>query len=165
MTGSPRRHEITAARPTVGTFSFEEVEVEAFVQLRSAFAHSPRSSTGIASVEAGVATCHAGATVEQPEQGSRATSEAQLARGRKRTHFRLSVGCAKLGELTSCPHRRATPLDPMPAGYKVDAELAQVEDRRLAPAAGVGGEREREGHPVRFSEWLAVAQDVVVAGR
>src|SRR5437016_194038 len=47
---------------------------------------------------------------------------------------------------------------------QVDAELAQVEDRGVAPAGGVGGEGEHERDPVRFPHRLAVAQDLVVAG-
>src|SRR5919106_2560376 len=48
---------------------------------------------------------------------------------------------------------------------QVDAELAQLDDRRSAPADRVGRERQRERHPVRFAERLALAQDAVVPGR
>ena len=43
---------------------------------------------------------------------------------------------------------------------EVDSELAKLNDRRAAPA---DRERECERHSVLFAEWLAVAQDVVVA--
>src|SRR6266498_2676316 len=48
---------------------------------------------------------------------------------------------------------------------EIDAKLSQFDDCRSAPADRVRGEREREGHPVLLAERLAVAQDVVVAGR
>src|SRR5436190_8606576 len=47
----------------------------------------------------------------------------------------------------------------------VDVELAEIEQGLPAPAGRVGGERQREGHAVRLAERLAVAQDLVVAGR
>jgi hypothetical protein len=46
---------------------------------------------------------------------------------------------------------------------EVDSEFPQFNDCCSAPADRVGGEGEREGHPVLLAEWLAVAQDVVVA--
>jgi hypothetical protein len=49
--------------------------------------------------------------------------------------------------------------------YRSDAELAELDDRRSTPADRVGRERQRERHPVRLAERLAVAQDVVVARR
>jgi hypothetical protein len=48
---------------------------------------------------------------------------------------------------------------------RIEAELAQLDDRGSAPADRVGRERQRERHPVRFAERLAVAQDAVVARR
>jgi hypothetical protein len=50
-------------------------------------------------------------------------------------------------------------------GLQVDAELAQFDDRRSAPADRVGRERERERHPVLLPQRLPVAQHLVVAGR
>ena len=47
----------------------------------------------------------------------------------------------------------------------MDAELTQFHECSLAPTDGVGGERQREGHPVLLPERLTVAQDVVMAGR
>src|SRR6266508_4543466 len=48
---------------------------------------------------------------------------------------------------------------------QVDAEPAQLDDRRSAPADRVGRERQHERHPVRFAKRLAVAQDAVVPRR
>jgi hypothetical protein len=48
---------------------------------------------------------------------------------------------------------------------QVDAELAEFDDRRPAPAGRVGREGLREQHPVLLPERLPVAQDVVLAGR
>ena len=48
---------------------------------------------------------------------------------------------------------------------QVDAELAQLDDRRSAPADRVGRERQRERHPVRLAQRLALAQDAVVPRR
>jgi hypothetical protein len=48
---------------------------------------------------------------------------------------------------------------------QVDAEPAQLDDRRSAPADRVGRERQHEGHPVRFAKRLALAQDAVVPRR
>ena len=56
--------------------------------------------------------------------------------------------------------RRSEPL-----GSDVNAELAEIDDRGLAPSGCVGGEGKRKGHPVGFPERLSVAHDVVVAGR
>jgi hypothetical protein len=38
-----------------------------------------------------------------------------------------------------------------PLVLRVDAELAQLDDRRSAPPSRVGRERQRERHPVRFA--------------
>src|SRR5918995_1081480 len=69
-------------------------------------------------------------------------------------------------------YRRRSPVTERSAGFgisgrllQVDAELAQLDDRRSAPADRVGRERQRERHPVRFAERLALAQDAVVPGR
>jgi hypothetical protein len=51
------------------------------------------------------------------------------------------------------------------ASLEMEAELTQFHDCCFAPTDGVGGEREREGHPVLLPERLTVAQHVVVAGR
>jgi hypothetical protein len=48
---------------------------------------------------------------------------------------------------------------------KIDAELAEFHDRRSPPPDGVGRERQRERHPVRFAERLTIAQYAVVPGR
>ena len=48
---------------------------------------------------------------------------------------------------------------------EVDAQLAQFDDRRSAPADRVGRERQHERHPIRFAEGLAVAQDAIVPRR
>jgi hypothetical protein len=47
----------------------------------------------------------------------------------------------------------------------VDAELAKFDDRRSTPADRVRRERQREGHPVRFAERLAVAHHAVMPRR
>src|SRR4051794_398686 len=52
-----------------------------------------------------------------------------------------------------------------PSCLQVDAELAEFEDRCSAPADRVGKIRQRERHPVRFAERLALAQDAVVPRR
>jgi hypothetical protein len=48
---------------------------------------------------------------------------------------------------------------------EIDAELAEFDDRRSAPADRVGRERQGERHPVCLAQGLAVAQDAVVPGR
>ena len=48
---------------------------------------------------------------------------------------------------------------------EIDAELAQFDDCRPAPADRVRRKRERDGHPILLAERLAVAEDVVVPGR
>src|ERR671914_1027502 len=67
---------------------------------------------------------------------------------------------------------RRSPVTERSAGFgflvpllEVDAELAQFDDRRSAPADRVRRERQRERHPVRFAERLALAQDAVVPRR
>jgi hypothetical protein len=45
------------------------------------------------------------------------------------------------------------------------AELPKLDDRGSAPADRVGRERQRERHPVRLVQRLAVAQDAVVPRR
>jgi hypothetical protein len=66
----------------------------------------------------------------------------------------------KAVHVTDEPHR-----DRPCASLEMDAELTQFYECCLAPADGIRGEREHEGHPVLFTERLTVAQDVVVAGR
>jgi hypothetical protein len=48
---------------------------------------------------------------------------------------------------------------------QIDAELAELDDRRSAPANRVRRERQHERHPVLLAERLAVAQDAVVPRR
>src|SRR5512132_386449 len=48
---------------------------------------------------------------------------------------------------------------------QTDAELAQLDDGRSAPAGCVGREGQHERHPVLFPERLAVAEDAVVPWR
>jgi hypothetical protein len=48
---------------------------------------------------------------------------------------------------------------------ETDAELAQLDDGRSAPAGCVGREGQHERHPVFFPERLAVAEDAVVPWR
>jgi hypothetical protein len=47
----------------------------------------------------------------------------------------------------------------------IDAERAQLNDRRSAPTDRVGRERQRKRHPVLFTQRLVLAQDTVVARR
>jgi hypothetical protein len=68
--------------------------------------------------------------------------------------------------------RRRGPVTARSAGFgiswlvlQIDAELAELDDRRPTPADRVGRERQHERHPVRLAERLAVAQDAVVARR
>jgi hypothetical protein len=49
-------------------------------------------------------------------------------------------------------------------GLDLDAELAQVDERRSAPPSRVRRERQREGHPVGLAKRLAVAEDAIVPG-
>ena len=69
----------------------------------------------------------------------------------KRTGWRCSSSAA------AAPWPARAGADPARLLSEVDAELAQFHDRCSAPADRVGGEREHEGHPVLFAEWLAVA--------
>ena len=48
---------------------------------------------------------------------------------------------------------------------EVDAELAQIENRRFAPARRARGEWQCHGHPVCLAQWLPVAIHVVVTRR
>src|SRR5919198_6027355 len=68
--------------------------------------------------------------------------------------------------------RRRSPVTEKSAGFgisgrvlRIDSELAEFDDRRTAPADGVGRERQRERHPIRLAQRLAVAQHAVVARR
>jgi chorismate mutase len=61
--------------------------------------------------------------------------------------------------------RRRGPVTARSAGFgifstvlQIDAELAELDDRRSTPADRVGRERQRERHPIRLSERLAFAQ-------
>jgi hypothetical protein len=53
----------------------------------------------------------------------------------------------------------------MAIALQLDPELAQLDDRRSAPADGVRRIRQRERHSVRLPKWLAVAEDAIVAWR
>jgi hypothetical protein len=94
-----------------------------------------------------------------PGAASRLTVTLPASKGGSQTHHELGSGC---------PVAPSTPAEPTPSSNRrsttaglpmldVDAELAQIHDRRSAPSCRVGRKRQHEGHPVRLSERAAIA--------